>query len=249
MDEDETLDEDPTIEHININHHGGVNRIRSMPQNPGVVLTMADTGAVQLFDLSTCYKSMQVNGPRAQPPTKATHTFKGHKEEGYAVDWSGVTVGRAATGDCAGAIHLWNTGANGNGWSVDPVAYTGHRSSVEDLQWSPTEATVFASCSADKSVKIWDSRGRSGPQISFDAHNDDVNVISWNRSVGYLLASGSDDGSFKVSRSNCIYECVDVGACRCGIFVLFVSLMLLWPTLPTTRVPSRQLSGHPMMSQ
>lgn len=167
-----------------------------MPQNPGVVLSMADTGSALIYDLTTVYKSLQVNGPRAQPPTKPAHTFKGHKEEGFAVDWSSVTVGRAATGDCAGGIHIWNPA--GNGWTVDPTAYTGHRSSVEDIQWSPGEATVFSSCSADRTVKIWDTRGRSGPQISFEAHTDDVNVISWNRSVGYLLASGSDDGSFKV---------------------------------------------------
>lgn len=47
-------------------------------------------------------------------------------------------------------------------------------------------------------MKIWDTRGATGPQLSLDAHAEDVNVISWNRTVSYLLASGSDDGSFKV---------------------------------------------------
>ena len=37
-DEDENLDEDPSIEHINISHQGGVNRIRAMPQGSGVVI-------------------------------------------------------------------------------------------------------------------------------------------------------------------------------------------------------------------
>lgn len=200
MEEDDTLDEDPTIEHVNINHHGGVNRIRSMPQNPGVVLSMADTGHAHIYDLSVLYKSMQGKGPRATPPTSATFTFKGHREEGYAVDWSKHFAGRAATGDCAGAIHIWNAASSGSAsaWSVDPTAYKGHQGSVEDLQWSPTEGTVFASCSSDKTVKIWDTRGKTGPQISFQAHSDDVNVITWNSTVGYLLASGSDDGSFKV---------------------------------------------------
>lgn len=133
---------------------------------------------------------------RPVPPSKPAFTFRGHKEEGFALDWSSVKAGRLATGDCAGSIHIW--APSGASWQVDGAAYKGHTSSVEDLQWSPTEETVFASCSADKTVRIWDIRGRSGPQISLTAHVEDVNVISWNRGVSYLLASGSDDGSFKV---------------------------------------------------
>lgn len=194
--DDENLDEDPSIEHINVNHHGGVNRIRNLPQRPGVVATMADTGHVHLFDFSSCLNSMMNNTVRAAAPTKALFTFSGHREEGFALDWSPVTTGRLVTGDCAGKIHLWNP--QGSSWSVDSTPCNGHQNSVEDLQWSPSEATVLASASSDKTVRIWDIRDKSKAQITFDAHLEDVNVISWNRNVGFLLASGSDDGSFKV---------------------------------------------------
>ena len=152
---------------------------------------------------------LAVLGPRAQAPLKPAYSFKGHRDEGFALDWSRVTAGRLATGDCAGSIHVWNqaAGASAAAWAVDPAPFKGHAGSVEDIQWSPTEATVFASASADRTVKIWDTRGRTGPQISVDAHGEDVNVISWNPSVAYLLASGSDDGTFKVTseKSNNVY--------------------------------------------
>lgn len=195
------MDEDPTLEHIHVPHHGAVNRVRAMPQNSGIIGTMAETGHAHIFDVNAALKGMmQGAGPRPSPPSGPVYTFSGHKEEGYAIDWSPVQAGRLATGDCAGAIHVWNpTAAAGTAsWQVDPVSYSGHTSSVEDLQWSPTEATVFCSASADRSVKVWDVRGRSGPQLSVNAHDSDVNVISWNKKVSYLLASGSDDGSFKV---------------------------------------------------
>ena len=94
-------------------------------------------------------------------------------------------------------MHVWNMGKKSSEWNVGAKAFRGHSGSVEDVQWSPTEATVFGTSSTDKSVRIWDIRGE-GPQITVPAHNDDVNVISWNHSVGYLMASGCDDGSFKV---------------------------------------------------
>ena len=86
--------------------------------------------------------------------------------------------------------------------------FVGHRASVEDLQWSPSEATIFASCSSDCSIRIWDARvpGSAGAvaavsnvvRVCEHAHAQDVNVISWNRLQNFLLASGSDDGSFRV---------------------------------------------------
>lgn len=80
------------------------------------------------------------------------------------------------------------------------AGWAGHEAntSVEDLQWSPTEETVFASAGTDKTVRIWDTREKSKPMISVAAHDADVNVISWNRMVTYMLASGCDDGSLKV---------------------------------------------------
>jgi ribosome assembly protein RRB1 len=195
-DDDDDDDDDPTLEHIDVSHIGGINRIRCMPQNSGVVATMSSSGQAHVYDLSEQLASMLRHGPRAPPPTQPTFSFSGHRDEGYALDWSPVASGHLLTGDCAGDIYAWNPLAS-NTWKVSS-AYKGHTSSVEDLQWSPTEATVFSSASADKTVKIWDTRGKTGPQISVNAHDDDINVLSWNHNVNYLLATGCDDGSFKV---------------------------------------------------
>ena len=48
---------------------------------------------------------------------------------------------RLLTGDCNKNIHLWNPSDDGS-WHVDQRPYASHTESVEDLQWSPNEATV-----------------------------------------------------------------------------------------------------------
>lgn len=46
---------------------------------------------------------------------------------------------------------------------------------------------MFASCSVDGTIAIWDTRLGKSAAASFKAHNADVNVISWNRLLIVLV--------------------------------------------------------------
>ncbi|CAH8437381.1 unnamed protein product [Heterobilharzia americana] len=111
--------------------------------------------------------------------------FNDHASEGFAVDWSHHTsaTGYLATGDCGGHIFHWIS--RPTDWAVSKKAHVGHKNYVEDIQWSPTEPTVFISVSSDHSIQVWDIRApvSNCRMITVcEAHPADINVASWNQS-------------------------------------------------------------------
>ncbi|TIB18875.1 hypothetical protein E3P92_00320 [Wallemia ichthyophaga] len=214
--DDETADETPTLEYKSIAHRGGINRFRvagvednfvptdptSMPNRPYLAATWADTGKVHIFNIRPHQLALANPGYMVDKTrdNKPLYTINSHSEEGFALDWSreGASERQLLTGDCAGVIH--NSTFTDSGYIPSPAPFTSHTSSVEDLQWSPSERTVFASCSADRSVRVWDTRVRTRTAVVsvLDAHSEDVNVINWNKNTEYLLASGGDEGMVKV---------------------------------------------------
>lgn len=204
------------LEYRSVPHLGGVNRVRAQPlptssplppvSQPYYVASWAETGKVHIWDVRPLIEALDVPGytiPQ-QRTNQPAFTINSHgRAEGFAMDWassgnSNPSALRLLTGDCDSKIYLTTTTPSGFNALSSP--FTSHTGSVEDLQWSPSEATVFASSSVDQSVQIWDvrSKGRKSVAGIEKAHESDVNVISWNRATSYLLLSGGDDGGIRV---------------------------------------------------
>ena len=213
---DDEIDLDPVAEHYSIKHNGGVNRVRCMPQQPNIVATWSDVGKVNLFNIETLLERFVVSSGKSmsklqqspsEMPDKPFFSYGKHRSEGYALDWSRVKQGQLLTGDCDGDIHLWTPKEGGGGYSVSPSYKANektrnkkHGSSVEDLQWSPSEATVFASAECSGYIRVFDIRAPGRSMLNHKVHQNgsDVNVLSWNSLVTNLMASGSDDGVLSV---------------------------------------------------
>lgn len=193
-----------------------MNRIRARPlpgplsappptHEPYHVATFSETGKVHIFDVAPHLASLLSPATAGGTPLSKLplFTIDSHgRNEGFALDW-GKPIGsssshRLLSGDIASKIFL--TTLTNTGITPSAKPFTSHTSSVEDLQWSPSEPTVFASCSADRSIRVWDVRVKDRKSVIgvAGAHDEDVNVISWNLKTNYLLASGGDEGAVKV---------------------------------------------------
>ncbi|CAG0887137.1 unnamed protein product [Cyprideis torosa] len=269
--EEEDEDDKPELTSASIKHNGCVNRIRAITTaGKTLVASWSEEAKVYVWEISRQLEILEDSTALAKyvreeegKKTKPLFVFKGHRDEGFGMDWSrtvpgelrrrrsfkrwveeahpsfrresvdgglqgeGGTLpsggevlflihflfcecsryscettflpGNLLTGDCKGKIHLWRP-SEGGSWSVESRPYAAHGDSVEDIQWSPSEATVFASCSVDKTIRIWDIRAPPAKACMITApncHEKDVNVISWNPKEPFIV-SGGDGGAIKL---------------------------------------------------
>lgn len=202
------INRDPILQSAEIRMDSTINRVRAMPQRANIIAAWTESGRVCLVDAAPALDTLHLDSrlrmrePGAMMPSQVRpfFAFNGHRKEGFGLDWSPVTPGRLLSGAIDGSIYLSEPAtAEGATWNANPNRFRGHSRSIEDIQWSPNEANVFASCSSDCSIRFWDAREYRRSALSIEkAHDVDVNVISWNRNETHLMASGGDDGVIRV---------------------------------------------------
>ncbi|MEQ2261756.1 Glutamate-rich WD repeat-containing protein 1 [Xenotaenia resolanae] len=146
--DEEEEDKKPQLELAMMPHYGGINRVRvTRCGELSLAAVWSDKGQVEVFDLRPQLHAVHSSAAMAtfvqqQKEATALFSFSGHMSEGFAIDWSPKVPGRLVSGDCKKNIHVWEPREGGTSWQIDQRPFSSHSKSVEDLQWSPTEATV-----------------------------------------------------------------------------------------------------------
>lgn len=210
--DDDDFDLDPIIVNNNSPLPDTTNRLKISPfaaqqtqeySNEILCASMSENGQVLIHDLQPHYQALNLPGYNvSKKKQKAIHTVLNHGTvEGFAVDWSPLNKdGALLTGDTNGNIYLTTRNPETQVWETDPKPFTcGNGASIEDIQWSKTEPTVFATCGVDGYLRIWDIRSKKHkPSLNIPVSQTDLNVISWSEKLDYLLATGDDNGVWSV---------------------------------------------------
>jgi len=94
------------------------------------------------------------------------------------------------------SIKLWDWDKN---WANSQV-FEGHAHYVMMVHWNPKDSTIFASCSLDRSIKVWGvSGGNSTAHFTLQGHQRGVNCVEYapTGEKPYLV-SGSDDRTVRI---------------------------------------------------
>ncbi|RXI06060.1 hypothetical protein DVH24_018102 [Malus domestica] len=164
-----------------------------MTQNPHICASWADTGHVQVWDFSSHLNALAESETEASRGASSVFNQAplvkfGHKDEGFALDWSPLVPRRLLSGT---TVNVFN--------GILPSSFETNDSFTSDFKRGLQELYTFMGTYIWFDMKsIWDIRIGKAPATSFKAHNADVNVMSWNRLASCMLASGSDDGTFSI---------------------------------------------------
>eukprot|EP00126_Sphaerothecum_destruens_P011978 Sdes_comp20976_c1_seq1m19096 len=119
-----------------------------------------------------------------------TNMFYGPKAISCCAVSSSQTL--VASGHSDSLVRLWDIReADSKERNVVKMTLASHKSIVSGIEWSPTNANQFASCSFDGKVKLWDIRSTSPVCTLARSHSDKVLSLDWS-SPSILLSGGAD---------------------------------------------------------
>ena len=194
-DDDEEEDEDkinPFMKYEKIKVNGNINRVKSM-KNSSICALWNDSPSVDIIDCEELFNNIEYKeeirveegnnnknkNKKIKKDIKYKKIFKKslpQKNEGFAIDWNNITPFVLASGGYDKKVSIFKPkDENVSDIILFGDYLTGHSDSVEDIQWSPNQENVLASCGIDKSIRFWDIRenSKNPPKIIKNAHNSD----------------------------------------------------------------------------
>lgn len=157
--------------------------------HPDLLVAASGDGSVKVYDVSL---------PREMNPLRS---FQSHRHEVYSVAYNQSQhkhLFLSASWD--DTVKLWSTDQQyrGAGAGDEPLAtFAGHKYCVYGVSWHPHYSDVFASCSGDCTVRLWDIRSATS-SMTLQPHSYEVLAVDINKYNGNIIATASVDKSIKI---------------------------------------------------
>ena len=169
------------------NHLGDVNKIRQHPLKREIVATKSSDGNAYVFNIE---KETDLS-------KESNHELilTGHTDEGYGLSWSN-DGSNLVSGGYDNKICLYDSNfkiTSNLKPEIHAITTFSHSQPVEDVCFSKQESYLFASVSDDKSLILWDTRGKSKVMEKKEAHSENINSVDFNYKNSFSLITGSAD--------------------------------------------------------
>lgn len=122
------------------------------------------------------------------------HRFRGLHDSVTCLAFSGQQQQQVGAGSLDHSVFIWSLAAGEQSSGGKAFRYSGHSDAVLGLSFSPS-GRLLASCSRDKTVRIWVNSARA-ESTDFKAHSASVRSVEFSPDGQHLLTA-SDDKSIK----------------------------------------------------
>ena len=76
--------------------------------------------------------------------------------------------------------------------------FEGHRDIVHDVSWHGSQEHLLASCSEDRTMRVWDTRVGQECMFFENAHRGSVNAVQFHPLASFQIATGGSDRIVKL---------------------------------------------------
>ncbi|KAK9829743.1 hypothetical protein WJX72_007628 [[Myrmecia] bisecta] len=122
-----------------------------------------------------------------------SEAFISRRSSGMSFDFSGRDMRMYIAGTEDGHIHKCSTS-----YAEQYLeSYSGHMGPVYQVQWSPFQADLFLSASADWTVRLW-AEGKAAALLTFQSGNSEVNDVQWCPSSSTVFGDVTGGGRLQI---------------------------------------------------
>lgn len=185
-----------------INHHGDVNRLRYMPQNPDVVASSNNFGNLLVYN-RTKHSTIKKIGQELdinEPQICLGGGSSSAQTDIFAFDWCRVSEGRIASASMDGQICVYDIRRDYEKRSknrIEPFWLLLVEVGVNDLEWVPVHDSLFVTADDLGLMSLYDVRAGQTSQKTSKTQNA-LNSVGLNPNSEFSLATGDSHGSIAV---------------------------------------------------
>jgi len=115
-------------------------------------------------------------------------TYMGHKKKVHTIAWN-CTGQKLASGSADHTARVRQLDRHGT--SSGELELKGHTDSIDMLSFHPKNPDILATASADKTVRIWDTRASKSCH-GIDTKGENINLV-WSPDGNYIAVGSKDD--------------------------------------------------------